>query len=79
MGTLASYCSTKRGWQGEGPKRHFGCKENARLPLLNSRLTLLVKGKPKVFNDFHFGVFVDFYNMKGNDAYSKILNAPQER
>lgn len=40
---------------------------------------LLVKGEPKKFNTFHFGIFVDFYNMKGNDAYSYNLSLGGEQ
>lgn len=40
---------------------------------------LLVKGEPKEFNTFHFGIFVDFYNMKGNDAYSYNLSLGGEQ
>lgn len=40
---------------------------------------LRVKGEPKEFNVFHFNVFVDFYNMKGNDAYSYNLSLGGEQ
>lgn len=33
-------------------------------------VTLLVKGEPREFNNFHFKVFADFYNMKGDERYS---------
>ena len=42
-------------------------------------IVLLVKGEPKEFNTFHFGIFVDFYNMKGNDTYSYNLSLGGEQ
>lgn len=42
-------------------------------------VVLLAKGEPKEFNDFHFRIFVDFYNMKGNDAYSYNFSLDGER
>lgn len=50
-----------------------------RRKLSKEGITLLVKGEPKEFNTFHFGVFVDFYNMKGNDAYSYNLSLGGEQ
>lgn len=44
--------------------------EFIRRKLKNEDIVLKVKGEPKEFNDFHFRIFVDFYNMKGNDTYS---------
>lgn len=42
-------------------------------------VVLKVKGDPKEFNVFHFRVFVDFYNMKGNDTYSYDLSLDGEQ
>ncbi len=37
-------------------------------------ITLLVKGEPREFNNFHFQVFASFYNMKGDERYSYDLS-----
>lgn len=50
-----------------------------RRKLKKEGIVLKVKGEPKAFNDFHFRVFVDFYNMKGNDAYSYNLSLHDEQ
>lgn len=42
-------------------------------------ITLLMRGKPTEFNTFHFNVFVDFYQMKGNETYSYDLSLGGER
>jgi hypothetical protein len=36
-------------------------------------------GKPATFNAFHFGVFVSFYNMKGNETYAYDLSLGGEQ
>ena len=45
-----------------------------RRKLAKEDVTLLVKGEPKTFNNFHFKVFADFYNMKGDERYSYDLS-----
>jgi hypothetical protein len=50
-----------------------------RRKLAKEGITLLVKSEPKEFNNFHFQVFVDFYNMKGNEAYSYDLSLGGEQ
>lgn len=50
-----------------------------RRKLKKEGIVLKVKGEPKAFNDFHFRVLVDFYNMKGNDAYSYNLSLHDEQ
>ena len=44
-------------------------------------IVVKVKGEEKAFNNAHFGIFVDFYMMKGNEAYSYnfSLEGEQER
>lgn len=37
-------------------------------------ITLLVKGEPREFNNFHFQVLASFYNMKGEERYSYDLS-----
>lgn len=44
-----------------------------RRKLAKEGVTLLVKGEPREFNNFHFKVFTDFYNMKGDERYSYDL------
>lgn len=53
--------------------------EVVRRKLAKEGIVLVVKGEPKEFNTFHFGVFVDFYNMKGNDTYSYNLSLRDEQ
>lgn len=50
-----------------------------RRKLKKEGIVLKVKGEPKAFNDFHFRVFVDFCNMKGDDAYSYNLSLHDEQ
>ena len=45
-----------------------------RRKLAKEGVTLLVKGEPREFNNFHFKVFTDFYNMKGDERYSYDLS-----
>lgn len=45
-----------------------------RRKLAKEGVTLLVKGEPREFNNFHFKVFADFYNMKGDERYSYDLS-----
>ena len=42
-------------------------------------ISIYVSGEEKEFNTFHFGVFVDFYEMKGNEAYSYNFSLPGEQ
>lgn len=42
-------------------------------------ITLRVKGEPKRFNNFHFKVFADFYDMKGSERYSYDLSLGGEQ
>lgn len=42
-------------------------------------IVVFMKGQPKTFNVYLFGVFTDFYNMKGNDAYSYDLSLGGEQ
>ena len=42
-------------------------------------IALLVKGEPRRFNSFHFKVFTDFYNMKGDEKYSYDLSLGGEQ
>lgn len=42
-------------------------------------ITLRVKGEPKRFNNFHFKVFTDFYDMKGSERYSYDLSLGGEQ
>ena len=53
--------------------------EFIRRKLSRDEITLKVKGEPRTFNEFHFRVFVDFYNMKGNEAYSYNLSLGGEQ
>ncbi len=50
-----------------------------RRKLRKEGIVLKVKGEPKDFNAFHFSVFVDFYNMKGNDVYAYNLSLGGEQ
>lgn len=45
-----------------------------RRKLAKEGVTLLVKGEPREFNNFHFKTFTDFYNMKGDERYSYDLS-----
>lgn len=45
-----------------------------RRKLAKEGVTLIVKGEPREFNNFHFKVFADFYNMKGDERYSYDLS-----
>lgn len=45
-----------------------------RRKLAKEGVTLIVKGEPREFNNFHFKVFTDFYNMKGDERYSYDLS-----
>lgn len=45
-----------------------------RRKLAKEGVTLLVKGEPREFNNFHFMTFTDFYNMKGDERYSYDLS-----
>lgn len=45
-----------------------------RRKLAKEGVTLLMKGEPREFNSFHFKVFTDFYNMKGDERYSYDLS-----
>ncbi|MCQ5091248.1 DUF3644 domain-containing protein [Slackia exigua] len=42
-------------------------------------ISIYVSGEEKEFNTVHFGVFVDFYEMKGNEAYSYNFSLPGEQ
>ena len=42
-------------------------------------IVLKVNGEPRDFNKFHFTVFIDFYNMKGNETYSYDLSLGGEQ
>lgn len=42
-------------------------------------ISIYASGEEKEFNTFHFGVFVDFYEMKGNEAYSYNFSLPGEQ
>lgn len=42
--------------------------------LKKENIEIFVSGEPKEFNSYHFGVFVDFYNMKNNERFSYDLS-----
>lgn len=48
--------------------------EFIRRKLAREGITMLVKGEPREFNNFHFQVFASFYNMKGDERYSYDLS-----
>lgn len=50
-----------------------------RRKLARDGVTLLVKGEPREFNNFHFQVFASFYNMKGDERYSYDLSLGGEQ
>lgn len=41
-----------------------------RAKLAKAGVCVMVNGEPKEFNNYHFQVFADFYEMKGNESYS---------
>lgn len=45
-------------------------KEFIQRKLAKNGTVLKVNGEKKEFNSYHFGLFVDFYEMKSNEAYS---------
>jgi hypothetical protein len=47
--------------------------------LAKENVKIFVKGEEKEFNNYHFKVFVDFYEMKGNEAYSYNFALPNEQ
>ena len=47
--------------------------------LKKESISIYASGEEKEFNTFHFGVFVDFYEMKGNEAYSYNFSLPGEQ
>lgn len=53
--------------------------ELIRRKLAKEEIVLMAGGEPKTFNSFHFGIFVDFYNMKGNETYSYDLSLGGEK
>lgn len=50
-----------------------------RKKLAKYHIQLLVKEEPKYFNSHHFRIFVGFYNMKGNDAYTHDFSLKEEQ
>lgn len=50
-----------------------------RKKLAREGVTLLVSGEEKQFNNYHFQVFADFYEMKGNESYSYDFSLPGEQ
>ena len=53
--------------------------EFIRRKLAKEGVTLFVKNEPRRFNNFHFKVFTDFYNMKGDKRYSYDLSLGGEQ
>lgn len=47
--------------------------------LAKGSITIHVSGEEKEFNNYHFKVFVDFYEMKGNEAYAYDFSLPGEQ
>lgn len=47
--------------------------------LAKDGIKILVRGEEKDFNNFHFKVFVDFYEMKSNEAYAYNFSLPGEQ
>lgn len=47
--------------------------------LVKEGIAIRVSGEEKEFNNYHFKIFVDFYEMKGNEAYAYDFSLSGER